>query len=36
MFIDGQVITLNYMEAIAILPAYWRPGFGAQLMTQVT
>ena len=36
MFINGQGITVGYVEAIAVLPAYWRQGFGTQLMTQIT
>ncbi len=36
MFINGQEITVGYVEAIAVLPAYWRQGFGTQLMTQIT
>lgn len=36
MFINGQGITVGYVEAITVLPAYWRQGFGTQLMTQIT
>ena len=36
MLINGQEITVGYVEAIAVLPAYWRQGFGTQLMTQIT
>jgi aminoglycoside 2'-N-acetyltransferase I len=36
MFIDGRALTAGYVEAVAVLPAYWRQGFGTQLMTQIT
>ena len=36
MFIDGQAITVGYVEAIAVLPSHWRQGFGTQLMQQIT
>lgn len=36
MFIDGEALTVGYVEAIAVLPTYWRQGFGTQLMTQIT
>jgi GNAT superfamily N-acetyltransferase len=36
MFIDGQVVTLSYVQAIAVLPVYCWQGFGTQLMTQIT
>jgi len=36
MIIDGEEITVGYVEAIAVLPSHWRQGFGTQLMTQIT
>jgi aminoglycoside 2'-N-acetyltransferase I len=36
MFIDGQAITVGYVEAIGVLPSHWRQGFGTQLMQQIT
>ena len=36
MFIDGEAITVGYVEAIAVLPSHWRQGFGTQLMKEVT
>ena len=36
VLINGQSITVGQVEAIAVLPAYWRQGFGTQLMTQIT
>ena len=36
MFIDGEAITVGYVEAIAVLPSHWRQGFGTQLMQQIT
>jgi aminoglycoside 2'-N-acetyltransferase I len=36
MFIDGEEVTVGYVEAIAVLPTHWRQGFGTQLMAQIT
>lgn len=36
MFIDGEAMTVGYVEAIAVLPSHWRQGFGTQLMQQIT
>ena len=36
MFIDGEAMTVGYVEAIAVLPSHWQQGFGTQLMQQIT
>lgn len=36
MFIDGQALTVGYIEAIGVLPTHWHQGFGTELMIQIT
>jgi len=36
MITDDHVVTVGYVEAIAVLPSYWRKGFGTQLMKEIT
>jgi len=36
MFINGEEVTVGYVEAVGVLPAKWRQGFGSQLMEQMT
>ncbi len=36
MTIDRAILTVGYVEAIAVLPSQWRHGFGTQLMKVVT
>ena len=36
MYINEKALTVGYVEAIAVLPSYWRQGFGTQLMKQIT
>lgn len=36
MWIDGKEVNVGYVEAIAVLPKYWRQGFGTILMKEIT
>ena len=36
MTINGNNLTVGYVEAIAVLPSQWRHGFGTQLVKEVT
>jgi len=31
-----RALTVGYVEAIAVLPSYWRQGFGTQLMERIS
>ena len=36
MAINGERVTVGYVEAIAVLPMHWHKGYGTLLMEQIT
>jgi len=36
IYINEKALIVGYVEAIAVLPSYWRQGFGTQLMKHIT